>query len=345
MGCGKSTILYSLLQECYVSATTVSAKGDESIVSNGFSNKTHHSSLAQPFLLNSVSFCPQKPCLHSGTVKFNVLFQSEFDCNRYEYIMRGCCLHEDFNLSTTDKSTSGLHSTDEKLIGQGGSQLSGGQRLRVGIARALYARSEIVLLDDPLSALDSRTAHRVIRFLYRICREENRVLIIATNDVHLVCSCAKSLTEESSLSFSSRNVETSLYFVSGESRNIVSGSYSKLYDTSEEFRVMVDSESQDRKHIDETKDKPHDNALVGSEDDDKKSIICEFLDLEKANKEEETLGTAVKLEVEQFQRGYIHVSVVQSYLKAMGIGVVTVIIVSAISMQVIFLLFMYSSDR
>lgn len=109
------------------------------------------------------SYCAQVPALHNGTVRENVLFGSPFHDARYQEVTEGCGLLPDIAEWSSGDGTN---------VGQGGCKLSGGQRLRVGVARALYAFSEVVLLDDPYSALDADTAAHVCDFVARVCRGE-----------------------------------------------------------------------------------------------------------------------------------------------------------------------------
>lgn len=331
VGSGKSTLLYSLLQEAYVNATTVTSYEESCVASNYPNPKSDMRTPLPPFLFGSVSLCPQKPALHTGSIKSNVLFESPFDVRRYHRIMKGCCLDEDFNISTNEDDTKDTSLfTDELSIGQGGNKLSGGQRLRVGIARALYARTDIVILDDPLSALDTTTAHRVMQFLHKLCREERRVFIVATNDVHLACHCEDSSAKKDAAT----DYVTSLVYLSRENGTVLKGSYTELYASSIEFREMVDSESKERR-IDEAganadvkeseigKATPKSDSLKVDKSSD---ISIENVDDKGENDDE--------LGIEHFERGYIRTSVMLKYLRAMGLTVAVIILLSTFCMQV-----------
>lgn len=307
-------MIYSLLQESYVNANAVTSYEENCVASNFSNPKSDLRTLLPPFLFGSVSLCPQKPALHTGSVKSNVLFETHFDSRRYQYIMKGCCLDEDFNLTQLETADHTLRATDEDSIGQGGNKLSGGQRLRVGIARALYARSDIVLLDDPLSALDTSTAHRVMSFLHKLCHEERRVLIIATNDVYLACHCEDTASESTS------DFKTSLVYLSREDGKVLKGSYSKLYSTSVEFRNMVDSESKERHQLEENK---------VDESPSIKNTKDNIVQDEEAKEKEYN-----DLEIETIERGHIRSTVLMQYIRAMGITVAVIILLSTICMQV-----------
>ena len=73
----------------------------------------------------------------------------EFDVERYKNTIHVCALEDDLQQFAQG---------DETLLGDKGINISGGQKARVGLARAVYSNRDIVLLDDPLSAVDARVS-------------------------------------------------------------------------------------------------------------------------------------------------------------------------------------------
>lgn len=96
-----------------------------------------------------VAYCSQDPWVMSGTLRDNIVFNSSrgYDARRYDGVVSACGLDVDF------ANVPG--GTRVATVGESGSNLSGGQRARVSLARAMYSDADILLLDDPLSALDA----------------------------------------------------------------------------------------------------------------------------------------------------------------------------------------------
>lgn len=94
----------------------------------------------------TTSLCAQSPWIQNATVRENIVFGQPWDEDRYWAAVRDACLEPDLEL---------LEDGDSTEIGEKGINLSGGQKQRVNIARAIYFNSDIIALDDPLSALDA----------------------------------------------------------------------------------------------------------------------------------------------------------------------------------------------
>ncbi|KAF9473354.1 multidrug resistance-associated ABC transporter [Pholiota conissans] len=100
----------------------------------------------------SVAYAPQNPWILSATVRDNILFSHEYDETFYNLVIEGCALKQDLAL---------LANGDLTEVGEKGITLSGGQRARISLARAVYARADLTLLDDCLAAVDSHVARHV----------------------------------------------------------------------------------------------------------------------------------------------------------------------------------------
>uniref|UniRef100_A0A8H7XJS6 Multidrug resistance-associated ABC transporter n=1 Tax=Psilocybe cubensis TaxID=181762 RepID=A0A8H7XJS6_PSICU len=132
-------------------------------------------------LMYCISYAAQLPWLLHRSIKENIIFGYPFDEERYNAVVECCALLPDLQM---------LEDGDATEIGARGVNLSGGQKARVALARAVYARTKFVLLDDPLSAVDSHTA----RFLFDrlLCGPllANRTVVLVTHHVNLVLPAA-----------------------------------------------------------------------------------------------------------------------------------------------------------
>nr|CAD7441994.1 unnamed protein product [Timema bartmani] len=107
-------------------------------------------------LRGEVSYASQEPWLFVGTVRQNILFGQPYQPKRYKEVVRACALTRDLEL---------FPNGDKTLVGERGVSLSGGQRARINLARAVYRDADIYLLDDPLSAVDTHVG----RHLFEEC--------------------------------------------------------------------------------------------------------------------------------------------------------------------------------
>ncbi|XP_064349099.1 ATP-binding cassette sub-family C member 4 isoform X3 [Camelus dromedarius] len=131
VGAGKSSLLSAVLGELPPSQGLVSVHG-------------------------RIAYVSQQPWVFSGTVRSNILFGKKYEKERYEKVIKACALKKDLQL---------LEDGDLTVIGDRGTTLSGGQKARVNLARAVYQDADIYLLDDPLSAVDAE----VSRHLFELC--------------------------------------------------------------------------------------------------------------------------------------------------------------------------------
>jgi ABC-type multidrug transport system fused ATPase/permease subunit len=125
------------------------------------------------------AYCPQYAWIQNATIRDNILFGKPYDAQLYSKVVGACSLVPDFEA---------LPGGDLTEIGERGITLSGGQKQRINIARAIYSDAGIVLLDDPLSAVDAHVGTHI--FNEAICGLlQNRCRILATHQLHFISRC------------------------------------------------------------------------------------------------------------------------------------------------------------
>ena len=117
----------------------------------------------------SVAYVPQKAWILNDTVRNNIVFKRQFDQEKYNKVINICQLTPDFEL---------FKSGDMTQVSDKGSNLSGGQKTRITIARAVYSDSDIYLFDDPLSALDSHVGEVIFNGLIKDYLKDKTVLVV-----------------------------------------------------------------------------------------------------------------------------------------------------------------------
>ncbi|XP_070521556.1 ATP-binding cassette sub-family C member 4 isoform X2 [Cardiocondyla obscurior] len=137
------------------------------------------SSQGQIHVNGKISYASQEPWLFGGTVQNNILFGQPYDKNKYRNIVNVCALAKDFEQ---------LPYGDKTLVGDRGTVLSGGQRARINLARAVYRDADIYLFDDPLSAVDTHVG----RHLFNECINnylQNKTRILVTHQLQYLKQC------------------------------------------------------------------------------------------------------------------------------------------------------------
>ena len=145
IGSGKSTLLAAIAGEVVKSSGNVFCSG-------------------------TIAYVPQTAWVFPGTLRENVLFGEPYDEKKYTKVIEACALKEDINR---------FSSGDLTFVGEHGVVLSGGQRARVNLARAVYADADVYLLDDPLSAVDAKVGEHIFETcICKLLRE--KITILAT---------------------------------------------------------------------------------------------------------------------------------------------------------------------
>ncbi|XP_069108585.1 ATP-binding cassette sub-family C member 10-like [Argopecten irradians] len=154
VGSGKSSLLSAILAEMYRKEGEISV----SILKNGF------------------ALANQQPWIQQATVRDNVTFGSPFNAKKYAEVLDAASLKKDIEM---------LPAGDKTEVGENGVTLSGGQKARLALARALYQDKDVYLLDDPLAAVDAHVAQQ----MYDKCIMgllKNKTRILCTHHTHFL---------------------------------------------------------------------------------------------------------------------------------------------------------------
>ena len=128
-------------------------------------------------LSGNISFVSQNPWILNATVEENILLFNQKDENKYKKIVSICQLEQDFK---------SLANGDQTIIGEKGINLSGGQKARLSIARAIYNNGEIYIFDDPLSALDAYVGKKLFKDVFNDFLKD-KTFIISTHALQYLC--------------------------------------------------------------------------------------------------------------------------------------------------------------
>jgi ATP-binding cassette subfamily B protein len=160
-GSGKSTLLQLLTKQIQVQSGLINI--DDQSIANLHLNAYR----------KMIAYVPQDVFLFSDTIEANIAFGvSEYSQEHLDEIIRITCLDKDIALFEHGKNT---------ILGERGVSLSGGQKQRVSLARALMKNSDILILDDCLSAVDAETESRIIYNLKEVFN--NKTVIITSHRV------------------------------------------------------------------------------------------------------------------------------------------------------------------
>lgn len=247
VGSGKSSLLQAILKELPLTEGTIQVNG-------------------------RVSYASQEPWLFGGSIKQNILFGQPWDERKYEEVVRVCALERDFSLFPYGDNT---------IVGERGVLLSGGQKARVNLARAVYKDADIYLLDDPLSAVDTHVGKQlvdncILHYLSKKC------VILVTHQLQYLSSVNK-------------------MYILLNGRVEVSGSFEEVKNSGDEFIKILEKQE----------DEDGDESQTDLEEDVKEEVISNGI-----NKDKKKEGPK---EVKEHQtHGDVSNKVYDDYFKAGG---------------------------
>ncbi|KAG8042341.1 hypothetical protein G9C98_004975 [Cotesia typhae] len=187
VGSGKTSLLNAILKELPAHTGTVDVCG-------------------------KIGYASQEPWLFAGSVRQNILFGRPWNAKKYDKVVKVCQLRRDFSLFPYG---------DKTIVGERGVSLSGGQRARINLARAVYSDAPLFLLDDPLSAVDAHVG----KHMFEECIEKylhGKTRILVTHQIQFLS-----------------NVEKIIVMKDGAI--IAEGSYNKLVEMGVDFGRLLES--------------------------------------------------------------------------------------------------------
>ncbi|KAJ3577184.1 hypothetical protein NPX13_g3383 [Xylaria arbuscula] len=181
-GSGKSLMLAAILGEVDLLSGTI-AKPQAPLLHERHDSKANKSNWILP---GAVAYVAQIPWIENATVKDNILFGLPFDSYRYAKTVEVCALTKDIEMFSDG---------DQTEIGANGINLSGGQKWRITLARAIYSRAGILVLDDIFSAVDAHVGRHIFEQCLNGELGVGRTRILVTHHVALCESKTKFLME------------------------------------------------------------------------------------------------------------------------------------------------------
>lgn len=201
-------------------------------------------------VVGTISYSSQEPWLFSGSVRQNILFGNEYDAGRYNDVVEMCALKSDFLQ---------LPYGDKTLVGEKGKSLSGGQKARINLARCIYKKADIYLLDDPLSAVDAKIGQH----LYEICIRgflRNKLCVLVTHQLQYL-----------------KNADQLFIIKQGQIQ--VQGTYKELQNSGMDFAKLLEEFSSEESEQKPTEVRSRQISVI--EDQNEEDVNDQMLEKEK----------------------------------------------------------------
>ncbi|KAH9913678.1 P-loop containing nucleoside triphosphate hydrolase protein [Epithele typhae] len=176
-----------------------------------------------------VAYAAQESWVQSETIRDNILFGSTFDEVRYDKVIKQCALERDLALFAAG---------DKTEVGEKGITLSGGQKARITLARAVYSKAEILLLDDVLAALDVHTCRWIVNQCFKGELLRGRTVILVSHNVALT-----------------RPVANFVVALGPDGRIASQGSLDKVFEEDKELMEELEAEVGDLAKVDQEVDR------------------------------------------------------------------------------------------
>lgn len=231
VGSGKTTLLNAILGELEILQGNVEVNG-------------------------TISYASQEAWIFESSVRENIVFVEKYDEERYKAVLHACELEEDVLLFSHGDST---------IVGERGISLSGGQKARINLARAVYRKADIYVFDDPLSAVDSQVGKRLLEKCFKRFLSDKIRILVTHHVQHL------------------KDTDHLILMENGTA--VEQGTYDSLKNTIR-FRVHLEHEHEDSKG-----NVQHSDSINVKEEDDNSKSIEKLRDKGEDRKENQMRGS------------------------------------------------------
>ena len=283
VGSGKSSLLLSLLGEIDIARGRVELNG-------------------------SCAFVPQEAWILPTSVRTNIIYGRGWDEEWYENVIVACCL---------DVDMAQLEEGDLTIVGERGITLSGGQRARVSLARAIYANSDIYLLDDPLSSVDAKVGKKILS-IFTTGLLHTKTVILVTHQLQFALHADKVLQLEDGIVVSSVESNEMQLLDSSQSGQCDKGEYINSIEMDTSVRNSEVVSPMDYEY----EDQAFDTDVVTMISNEKTSL------LENSRKQNTKLKDIfAREEVNQFQTNSLKVFALYLWNGGNAIGILCIILI------------------
>uniref|UniRef100_A0A2C9JFB3 Multidrug resistance-associated protein 5 n=1 Tax=Biomphalaria glabrata TaxID=6526 RepID=A0A2C9JFB3_BIOGL len=259
-------------------------------------------SLESGMLLTSghCAYVPQQAWITNNTVRENIVFGQQFDPERYNKVLQACALTEDLKSFPIGDITE---------VGERGTTLSGGQKQRISLARAAYSDYDILLLDDPLSAVDVHVGNHIFNQCI-LGLMKGRTVLFVTHCLEFLQHCDQILVMRNGVL-------------------VEEGSHSQMLANGREYaNVLSFYSSEDYVYVKEGLLETRDfgkniNGRIADSNSNNLTNHC----VQQVNNHTETMGkshattedqSTKLMKEEELDKGYLQFSVVHQYIQSMG---------------------------
>ena len=195
----------------------------------------------------TVVYVPQIAWVFSGSIRENILFGEQYEESKYNRVIEACALTQDIEK---------FPDCDQTIVGERGVVLSGGQRARVSLARAVYAEGELYLLDDPLTAVDFKVANHIFKECIKgLLRQKTRLITSHQEKVmreadNIIVLCKGQMLAKGS-------------FTELKESGILNATRDLTYEKANEIESVVGMENEDKDNIPKMSDESVSHEVQG----------------------------------------------------------------------------------